>query len=1098
MNVNMPKKNALKKATTPHRQPLNIKRANLGLFAPFSPLKILDLTEIQRESYQQLLQIGLTQILNEVNPIYDYTGKNHELNLSGLTLGRPKLKPWQALQKGLSYQAPLLARARLTDLETGQSQTQEVFLGEIPLMTPRATFIINGHERVVVNQLTRAPGVYFEEIFDPTLKRKLYIAEIRPERGSWLGFEVDRNDVLWARINRAGRRIPATVFLKAFGFKPRELSNILKSTDANRDFLTATLYKDPSQNQDEAFLDIYSRVRPGDPRILENARSFFEGLFFEPRRFSLGKVGRFKLNKRLKLSFPPEPNFLLLQKEDLAAILLELIHLTISQEKGDDIDHLCNRRLRSVGELTGQSFRVGLLRLERNIRERLSVSAPDKKLTPVALVNARPIVASLNEFFGSSQLSQFMDQTNPLSELSHLRTVSALGPGGLTRERAGTAVRDLQPSHYSRLCAIQTPEGQNIGLRLYLAIFSQIDEFGFLRAPYLKVEKRKNGNFVIHQIEYLAADEEENYHIAEATVPRNAQGKILPPRVLTRFKGDFRLAESFEIDYIDAHPSQILAISAGLIPFVSSDMGNRALMGANMQVQAVPLINPEAPRVGTGFEGDVAKNCGQVTFAKNAGEVCFMDANRIEVRRLDRGLDVYYLKKFMRTNENTTYNETPRVSLGQKVNTGQALVDGCSSQAGELALGRDLLAAFIPWDGFNYEDSVVISERLVREDLLSSIHIKEYEANLMDTKLGPEELTRDIPNVSEESLRNLDEGGLIVIGAKVNPGDILVGKIAPKGETELTAEERLLRAIFGEKAREIRDTSLRMAHGDRGVVISVQILEKAKGDELPPGVLQSIKVKVAQKRKIQVGDKIAGRHGSKGVVAKIVAQEDMPYILDGTPIDILLNPISILARLNIGQLLETHLAWAGKILNEYYAIPPFDKLEEGIIQRKLKEANLPISGKVQLIDGRSGEPFENEVMVGFAHILKLHHLVEDKVHARSTGPYSLITQQPLGGKAQMGGQRLGEMEVWALEAYGAAHILQEMLTIKSDDVVGRQKAFEAIIKGVPIPEARIPEAFKLLTRELNSLGLGVDTLKFEDEGKKVITEEAEELIGEAQ
>ncbi|MBM4402258.1 MAG: DNA-directed RNA polymerase subunit beta [Candidatus Cloacimonetes bacterium] len=1089
-----------------------IKRIFLGQVSEKSPISVPSLVSVQQESFQRIIDGSLNEVLSSISPITDYTGENYSLEIGELVFGDPKYTPSEAIEKGANYEASMLTKVKLTDLQTGKTQNQDVYLGELPLMTERGTFIINGNERTVVNQLTRSPGVYFEASFDQKLKRKIYQAEIRPERGAWIGFEASRDDSLWVRINRGGRKIPATCFLKAFGVSQNEILELFSLADADptRPFIKNTLAKDSTLNQEEAYLDIYGKMRPGDPRIVENAKSLFEVLFLDQRRFSLGEVGRYKINKRLSLgefanvetrkqeetrkgfaktdyaeekTDYAESSSYLLSKEDLIATVRELIYLSLSQEEEDDIDHLANRRVRTVADLVTDAFRIGLIRLERNIKERLSTTSSEKKITPRTLINARPITAALNQFFGSSQLSQFMHQDNPLQELSHLRTVTAVGPGGLTRERAGVAVRDVQSSHYGKVDAFQTPEGPNIGLNLVLAIYARINKYGFLEAPYRKVIKKGEESFVTEEIIYLPPDDEEQKKIAEATIEINKQGKILEERVAVRYQGDFLFVPKNEVDLVDAHPSQMVGVSSGLIPFLSSDAGPRALIGGNMLGQAVPLIKPEASFVGTGLEKETIRDSGRVLFAKNKGVVDFVDGEKIEIKTKE-GLEKYYLTKFKRSNSDTCYNQTPRVKKGDKVKKGQALVDGPSSEAGELALGRDLLIAFMPWGGYTYEDSIVVSQRLIKEDLLTSINIKEYSAEVMDTKLGAEEITRDIPNVSEEALRNLDEDGIVVIGAEVSPGDILVGKIAPKGETELTAEERLLRAIFGEKAREIRDTSLIVPHGDRGTVIAVEILDKARGDELGPGVLRSIRVKVAEKRKLKVGDKIAGRHGSKGVIAKIVPEEDMPYMADGTPIDIIVDPISILGRMNVGQILETHLGWAAHALDEYYAVPAFDKLEEDIISKKLKAARLPADGKITLYDGYTGEPFAGKIAVGFAHIMKLTHMVEDKVHARSTGPYNLITQQPLGGKAQMGGQRLGEMEVWALEAYGAAHTLQEMLTIKSDDVIGRNKAVEAIIRNEPIPEPRVPEAFKLLTKELNSLGLAVDTVKFEKEEKQ--------------
>lgn len=1075
-----------------------INRLNLGKSAANSPLEIPNLTEIKFQSYDWMVKEGLSEVVEEISPIMDHTEENYRLEINNVYVEGPEITPKEAQEKGLTYSSRIVGTGKLVNLQSEEQQSQEVYLGDLPLMTARGSFIINGTERVIVHQLTRAPGIYFESEFNARENKNLYSAAIRPERGAWIEIQANRDNTFSARINR-GRKFSATTLLKAFGIKQKEISTLFQDVDNNEEFsyIANTLAKDVTSNQEEAYLEIYGTMRPGDPRLIENAEDYFHSMFLDTRRFSLSNVGRYKVNKRFGTDFPLEKEYFLLQRDDLINTMRELINLNLTQGEPDNIDHLGSRRIRSVGELTQQAFRIGMIRLERNIRDRLSVASSNVKLTPSTLVNARPITAAINEFFGSGQLSHYMEQTNPIAELEQVRRVSALGPGGLSRDRAGIAVRDVQPSHYGRIDAIMTPEGPNIGLNLYLAAYTRLNEFGFLEAPYRKVEKKNGKVTITDEVVYLDADDEEQYKIAEATIPVNDKNQVTAARVATRHKGDFRIINVDEIDLVDAHPSIMTGVSSGSVPFISSDAGPRAQVGSNMLKQAVPLINPESAIVGTGLEGRIVQDAQRTILAENAGVVEYVDSERIEIRTKDRDLDVYYLTKFERTNNNSCYNQSPRIKKGDKVKAGDPLVDGPSSEAGELALGRDLLAAFMPWEGFNYEDSIAISERLVKEDLLTSIHIREYEAPVMDTKLGPEEITRDIPNVSEEILANLDEDGIVVIGAEVGPKDILIGKIAPKGEQELTAEERLLRAIFGEKAREIRDTSLRMPHGDSGTVISVNILDKEQGDELGPGVLKVVKVKVAQKRKIAVGDKIAGRHSSKGIVAKIIPEEDMPYMEDGTPVDIILNPGSILKRMIIGQILETQLGWAGKELGEHYAIPAFDKLPMGLVEEKLKEAGLPVDSKVSLRDGRTGQNFDHPVLVGYTHIMKLHHLIDDKAHARSTGPYSLVTQQPLGGKAQMGGQRIGEMEVWALEAYGAAHILQEMLTIKSDDIMGRAKAFEAIIKGLPIPEARLPEAFKLLIKELNSLGLSIDAISFDDkEAEGVAERDASEIIEE--
>ncbi len=1062
--------------------PTKIKRINIGLVGSRSRATPPNLTALPKNSYQEFLTQGLKEVLESVSPITDYTGDSYSLSFSQPRLEEPTITPREALLKGCSYEMKIFARAELSNLETGEILEQEVFLGRLPQITERGTFVLNGIEHCVVNQLIRAPGVYFEAVWNSGLGKNLYTAAVRPERGAWLEIVTYRGEELYGRINQRGR-FPITALLKAFGISQAELKHLFADFSGAQTYINRTLNQDPSTTREEALLEIYTRSNPGDPRILENAEAFFNNTFLNSRYFSLGPIGRFKLNRRLGLDFPETEKYFLLQKEDLLATVRELIRLNIEQAPADNIDHLANRRVRAVGDLVRINFERGMRMLERNIQERLSLTPVDARLTPSLLVNPRPIAASLRDFFATSPLSQYMEQTNPLAEIEHLRRISALGPGGLNRERAGVAVRDVQPSHYGRLCIIKTPEGPNIGLNLAMALFARRNRYGFLETPYLKVEQRRDGAYLTNEKVYLTADEEEQYRIAESTLNIDEKGKILDQTVAVRYQGDFVFTSSKQIDLIDLHPSQVLGVSAGLIPFISSDVGNRALMGANMQCQAVPLINPTPCRVGTGWEKNLIQDSGWSIWAEDDGVIEYADAEVIRIKYKKLGTKEYRVHKFQRTNNKTCYNQTVRVLPKEKVKKGDPLVDGPSHAKGELALGRDLLVAFMPWDGYTYEDAIVISESVVKKDLLTSIHIKTYEAQVMETKLGPEEVTPDIPNVPSETLRNLDESGIVIVGAQVKPGDILVGKVAPKGELELTAEERLLRAIFGEKAKEIRNTSLTMPHGEKGRVIAVQILTKEDVEEFPPGVLKIIRVYVAQLRKIKVGDKIAGRHGSKGVVARIVPDEDMPYMEDGTVIDILLNPISILGRMNIGQLLEAHLGWVAEKKDEYYAVSAFDRLEVDLIRKKLKEAGIDPSGKVVLYDGRTGEAFENPITVGYAQIMKLHHLVEDKIHARSTGSYSLITQQPLGGKAQMGGQRVGEMEVWALEAYGAAHTLQEMLTIKSDDVLGRAKAFEAIIKGEPIPEARIPESFKLLVKELNSLSLEVEPLKLTDESQ---------------
>lgn len=1074
---------------------ISTKRINLGQASKTSPIKLPNFASLQQESFKKFLDKGLIEAVEEIVPILDYTEEAFRLELSNIEFEMPKISPEEAVTKGISYAFSVYATAVLHDLQNKTKETQKVFLGDIPHMSERGTFVVNGNERVVVSQLTRSAGVFFESEFDTRAGKNLYKAAIRPDRGAWIEFEIDRHEAVWVRINR-GRKISAISFLRAFDIPAKIIQDVFTSVaeetnvDGINDLYSNTVAGTDVVSQNDAYLDIYARMRPGDPRILENARDYFEEMFFNTRRFSLGDVGRYKMNRRLGVDEGDARSGNILLKHDLTAVLKELIRMFATQEAGDDIDHLGNRRVRLVGEIVEQSFRIGLSRLEKLVRERLSSgSVPGKQLSPTGLVNARVIMAALNEFFGSSQLSQFLQQTNPLSELEHLRTITATGPGGLSRERAGPAVRDVKPSHYAKVDSIMTPEGQNIGLNLHFALLARVNEYGFLEAPFRKIEQRKDGAYVTDEIVYMDGIDEEKFRIGEATVVVNEKGKITEGRVSVRYNGTFIAVQPNMVDFIDAHPSQMVGTSAASIPFLSSDVGARALIASNMSKQAVPLVNPTPARVGTGIERNIIKDSGRSVIAKNDGEVLYVDGSKIIVNT-GKGVDTYNLMKFARTNSNTCFNQTPNVVVGQKVKKDDVLTDGPSSVAGELSLGRDLLIAFVPWDGYTYDDSIMISQEVLKKDLLTSIHIKEYEVSVMDTKLGPEEITYDIPNVSEEVLKNLDEEGLIVIGAEVGPGDILVGKIAPKGVTELTPEERLLRAVFGEKSREVRDTSLRVAHGDSGKVIDIQRLSKSKGDKLSPGVLEVIKVKVAQMGKIEVGDKIAGKHASKGVIARVFAEEDMPYMEDGTPVQICVNPISILQRMNMGQVLEAHLGWAGKHLDAHYAVPAFDTVTLESIQEQFRAAGLDLSGKVKLYDGRTGKELKNAVAVGYAQIMKLHHLVKDKMHARSTGPYSLVTQQPLGGKSQMGGQRLGEMEVWALEAHGAAHMLQEMLTIKSDDVRGRSKAFEAIIKGIPVPEARLPEAFKLLVKELNALALDVETIK-EVDGKTEVVDTSE-------
>ncbi len=1070
-----------------------------------SDLPLINLIETQEASYKWLLEEGIKELLSEVSPIEDFTGQNFSLYFTDFSPGKSKYTPRLALEKGGTYSAPIRVKSRLLNKQTGENVEQEVFLGDLPLMTESGTFIINGVERVVVTQLTRSPGVFYTAEIDPASGRKLFKAELRPTRGSWLEFETAKNGLISVRIDRK-RRIPATTFLRTIGYgKSGKIRELFSEVDTNPDhkYIDITLGKDSTETAEEAFLEIYRKMRPGDPPVLDNAKLLLENLFFNSRRYSLSKVGRYKLNKRLGLSGPNDADHWILSPEDIVESIRLLIKLNNGEGKEDDIDHLANRRLRAVGELVQNTIRIGLLQMERVVKERMSLSADLTSVTPITLINARPIVARLNEFFAGSQLSQFMDQINSLSELEHLRRLSVMGPGGLTRERASFSVHDINNSQYGRIDPIKSPEGPNIGLITHLALTSRINEYGFLETPYKKVVKRNGKPKVTSEIVWFMADDEEDKFISHATVATDKNGYITDKKLPFRHKGSFFSGWANQVEYIDVAPWQMLGASSALIPFIDHDEANRALMGSNMQNQAVPLIQPTAPIIGTGMEGLIAENIGKIVKCPVDGKVQFVDSNEVVIKGKDGKEYKFPLIKFEKSNQNTCYSQKPLVATSEKVKKGDLIVDGPSTDMGELALGQNLTIAYMSWEGYGYEDALVISERLVKEDTLTSIHIEEYEATMNETKLGSEETTRDIPNVGDEALANLDEEGIVYLGAEVGPNDILVGKITPKGETELTAEERLLRAIFGEKAREVRDTSLRMPHGGRGTVVGVQILSKDAGDELDPGVLRLIKVKVAQTRKIKVGDKLAGRHGNKGVISKVVPVEDMPYLADGTPIDIIISPLSVISRMNLGQLLETHLGWAASKLGYKAAIPSFGGFKEEYLFTELKKAGLPETGKITLYDGKTGEAFKNPVSVGIAYIMKLVHMVDEKVHARSTGPYSLVTQQPLGGKAQMGGQRLGEMEVWALEAYGAAHTLQEMLTIKSDDVIGRAKAFEAIVKGTDIPESTVPESFKVLVKELNGLGLKVDLLgakeveKEDEEAKtteeKVVEKEAKEL-----
>ncbi len=1046
-------------------------------------LEMPNLIEIQQSSYQWFLDEGLKELFEDISPIQDFTG-NLVLEFIDYSLGEPKYEVEECKERDVTYAAPLRVKVRLINKETGEVKEQEVFMGDFPLMTDKGTFIINGAERVIVSQLVRSPGVYFNDQIDQTGIR-VYGATVIPNRGAWLEFETDANSNIFVRVDRT-RKLPATVLIRALGYgSDAKITELYKEHPS----ILATLEKDNTDTEDEALIEIYKRLRPGEPPTVDSARSLIKSLFFDSKRYDLAHVGRYKLNRRLGVNV--DLKIRCLTKGDITATLQRFLMLIDGNEKVDDIDHLGNRRLRSVGELLQNQFRIGLSRMERVVRERMTIQDVDI-ITPQVLINIRPVVASIKEFFGSSQLSQFMDQTNPLAELTHKRRLSALGPGGLSRERAGFEVRDVHHSHYGRMCPIETPEGPNIGLIGSLSTFARINEFGFIETPYRKIDKETGK--VTSEIVYLSADEEDRYVIAQANAPLDDEGNFTSNKINARHGHNTLQVTPDKLDFMDVSPKQVVSVATALIPFLEHDDANRALMGANMQRQAVPLLRTDAPYVGTGMEHKCAKDSGTVVIAKNSGVIQRVTGDEIIIKTQGGTLDRYRLMKFARSNQGTCFNQKPIVTYGQQVEAGEIIADGPSTDQGELALGRNVLIAFMTWEGYNYEDAILISEKLVKEDYFTSIHIEEYEADARDTKLGPEEITRDIPNVGEDVLKDLDERGIIRVGAEVRPGDILVGKVTPKGETELTAEERLLRAIFGEKAREVRDTSLRVPHGEAGKIVEVKVFTRENGDELAPGVNQLVRVYIAQKRKISEGDKMAGRHGNKGVISRILPEEDMPFMPDGTPIEIVLNPLGVPSRMNIGQVLECHLGIGAKKLGRYVATPVFDGAGEEEIFKTLESAGVPVSGKTFLFDGRTGDRFDREVTVGYMYMLKLAHLVDDKIHARSTGPYSLVTQQPLGGKAQFGGQRFGEMEVWALEAYGAAYTLQEILTVKSDDVVGRVKTYEAIVKGENVPEPGVPESFKVLIKELQSLGLDVRVLS--EENEEIEIREEEEDINE--
>ena len=1148
------------------------------------------LIDIQKSSYDWFIKEGLREIFHDISPIKDFTG-NLELSFENFELGKPKYDVEECKERDESYSAPMNVKVRLVYKDTGEIKESSVFMGDFPLMTETGTFVINGAERVIVSQLVRSPGVYYAVNMDPSGK-KIYGTTVIPNRGAWIEYETDINDVIYARVDRT-RKLPATVLLRALGLSSNEE---IISLFGEHPFVLATLEKDTTNNRDEALIEIYKKLRPGEPPTLENATQLIESTFFDNKRYDLAGVGRYKLNiklgwrnrlqgnviaeplvdmetgeiilpagtkmteenldkveasgvyaeqglRKIKIKFKDQDMDMLFTTgieekirtvtvEDVLASFNYLLNLMDGHGTGDDIDHLGNRRVRCVGELLQNQFRIGLARMERVVKERMTIQDTEV-ITPQALINIRPVVAAIKEFFGSSQLSQFMDQNNPLAELTHKRRLSALGPGGLSRERAGYEVRDVHNSHYGRMCPIETPEGPNIGLIGSLSTFAVINKYGFMETPYRRVDKENNR--VTEEVRYMTADVEDRFIIAQANEPLNDEGYFLGDRVTARAKDDVLSIAPNQVDYMDVSPKQVVSIATALIPFLENDDANRALMGANMQRQAVPLLCTQAPVIGTGMEYKVAVDSGVCVLAKRAGVVERVVGNEIRVRAENGEVDTYPLLKFKRSNQGTCVNQRPIVNKGDKVVEKQVLADGPATDHGELALGHNVIVAYMPWEGYNYEDAILLNEDLIKADVFTSIHIEEYDCDARDTKLGKEEITREIPNVSEEALKDLDERGIIRIGAEVRPGDILVGKVTPKGETELTAEERLLRAIFGEKAREVRDSSLRVPHGEAGKIVSVKVFSRENGDELPPGVNEQVRVHIAQKRKISEGDKMAGRHGNKGVVSRIMAREDMPFLPSGEPVHIVLNPLGVPSRMNIGQILENHLGWAARTLGMQIAndaeglveklakygydvekdgmpetveidrfgdqsvravqisVPVFDGAHEQDISEALELAGIDQTAKTTLYDGRTGEPFDNKVTVGLTYMLKLHHLVDDKIHARSTGPYSLVTQQPLGGKAQFGGQRFGEMEVWALEAYGAAYTLQEILTVKSDDVVGRVKTYEAIVKGENVPDPGIPESFKVLVKELQSIGLDIKVLN-EDEEEISLRDSDEDIV----
>ncbi|MBU1163981.1 DNA-directed RNA polymerase subunit beta [Patescibacteria group bacterium] len=1100
-------------------------------------LPLPDLIEVQKISYKWFLDQGLKELFDEVSPIKDFIGRDLEVSFEKYTLDEPKFDEVTSRSKNLTFEAPLRVQAKLVNKRTNKVIEQEVFLGDFPLMTDRGTFVINGIERVVVSQLIRSAGVFFTSEF--VGNRKYYGAKVIPNRGSWLEFETDQNNIIWVKIDRK-RKVAATSLLRAFGYgSDEEILKIFEDVDIspNASYIKSTLGKDLSNNEAEGLIEVYKRIRPGDLATADNAKSLIYSMFFNFDRYDFGRVGRYKLNERFSLDVPNIKENRVLRIEDLTSIIKEIIKLNNSQKEADDIDHLGNRRVRAIGELVQNKFRIGLARMERIVRDRMS-TIDINELTPNRLINARPVIGSVKEFFMSSQLSQFMDQTNPLAELEHKRRLSAMGPGGLSRERAGFDVRDVHQTHYGRICPIATPEGPNIGLVGHLATYARVNEYGFIQTPYRKVihdpknvaadtvgeivrqdiinpqtkevilklgetiDKQKAKELekiqelktipakprVTEQIDYLTAFQGETAVTTAATTPLDENDYFSKEKGEVRRYGEPEFDYLHRVDYMDVAPHQIISLTTALIPFLEHDDAVRALMGSNMQRQAVPCVVPDSPIVGTGVEAKAAEDTGHLVLSPVDGIIKAVSGDKIEVSGNDKKVHTFNLNKFVRSNASTSINHRPIVNTGQKVKKGEVLADGAATDHGELALGQNIMCAFMSWEGYNYEDAIIVSERLVRDDRYTSIYIEDFQIEVRDTKLGPEVITSDIPNISEEKLKDLDADGVIRVGAAVSSGDILVGKITPKGETELSAEEKLLRAIFGEKARDVRDSSLYLEHGEQGKVVDIKVFSRDNGDKLSSGVIQMIQVSIANLRKIQVGDKMAGRHGNKGVVSIVLPIEDMPFLEDGTPIDIILSPLGVVSRMNLGQILETHLGLAAHKLGYKVVSPALDGVKEKTIREELKKAGFPEDGKMQLFDGRSGEPFENRITVGQIYMMKLNHMVEDKIHQRSIGPYSLITQQPLGGKAQFGGQRFGEMEVWALEAYGAAHCLQEILTIKSDDVPGRSKAYESIIKGESIKKLNIPESFNVLLRELNGLCLNVNLIK-EEGAREVIVKE---------